>query len=103
MCATHLVLLMHDAVCNPPRFAVLQHVQSEELRRLRGVQDLSQLPDMKELQRMASRDDAHVLLQATNAPIQSTSADAMKAALVELHTRLSQPPDSCRLLLTVSL
>jgi DNA polymerase I-like protein with 3'-5' exonuclease and polymerase domains len=57
---------------------------------------------MKGLQKLASRDDTHVLLQATNAPIQSTSADVLKAALIRLHDRLSQPPFCCRLLLTVS-
>lgn len=75
-------------------------VQSPDLRSLRG-RDLQQLPDMKELQKMAGRGDAHVLLQATNAPIQSSSADAMKAALIQLHDRLAGPPHHCSLLLTV--
>ena len=77
-------------------------VQSHGLSSLRGTQDLAQLPDMKELQKLAGRDDVHVLLQATNAPIQGTSADVLKAALIQLHDKLAGPPHHCRLLLTVS-
>jgi DNA polymerase-1 len=58
---------------------------------------------MQGLQKRAGRDDAHVLLQASNAPIQGTSADLLKAALIQLHQQLSGPPYYCRLLLTVRL
>jgi hypothetical protein len=76
-------------------------LQSSALCGLRS-QDLQQLPDMKELQKQAGRDDVHVLLQASNAPIQGTSADVLKAALIQLHNKLAGPPYCCRLMLTVS-
>jgi DNA polymerase I-like protein with 3'-5' exonuclease and polymerase domains len=57
---------------------------------------------MKGLQKEAGRDDVHVLLQASNAPIQGTSADVLKAALIQLHNKLAGPPYCCRLMLTVS-
>jgi hypothetical protein len=78
-------------------------LQSPGLAGLRGVQDLSQLPDMQGLQKLAGRDDAHVLLAASNAPIQGTSADLLKAALIQLHQQLTGPPYCCRLMLTVRL
>lgn len=76
-------------------------MQSEGLRQLRGAVDLEAMPDMKGLQKLADREDVHTLLQASNAPIQSSSADVLKAALIQLHSMLGPPPYCCRLLLTV--
>lgn len=76
-------------------------LQSAALRGLRGAQALEEVPDMKGLQKHAGRADVHTLLQASNAPIQGTSADILKAALLQLHDRLVPAPYCCRLLLTV--
>lgn len=76
-------------------------MQAQQLRALRGT-PLEALPDAKALHKLArSGEDAHVLRQAGNAPIQSSSADILKAALVQLHSTLTLPPYNCRLLLTV--
>ncbi|KAF6260996.1 hypothetical protein COO60DRAFT_1459402 [Scenedesmus sp. NREL 46B-D3] len=74
---------------------------SPALQALRGSRDPAALPDMRGLARMASREDAEALRQAGNAPIQGTSADILKIALLQLHSVLTAPPWSCRILLTV--
>eukprot|EP00775_Hariotina_reticulata_P003591 gene3591-3856_t len=74
--------------------------QGGRLRQFFG-QDLQQVPDLSGLKKLANRDDAHVLRQAGNAPVQGTSADILKVAMVELHRRLTPSPYNCRLLLTV--
>jgi DNA polymerase-1 len=48
----------------------LFNFSSPALQALRGSKDLAALPDMRALARMSNRDDAEVLRQAGNAPIQ---------------------------------
>ncbi|WIA08725.1 hypothetical protein OEZ85_008149 [Tetradesmus obliquus] len=79
----------------------LYSFSSPALQALRGSRELAALPDMKGLGRLASREDAEVLRQAGNAPIQGTSADILKVALLQLHSALAVPPWNCRILLTV--
>lgn len=75
--------------------------QAQELRALFGKPQ-SDLPVDKALRHLArSRDDAHALRQACNAPVQGTAADILKAAVVALSRELAVPPFNCRLLLTV--
>lgn len=57
--------------------------QAEALRRLLGTTDLSSLPDMKGLRKLArSEADSAVLRQAGNAPIQVCQISALYELLV---------------------